>query len=288
MIRPNPSKVAAYSPPSHRRSYTERDVQLYALGLGLGSDPVARDELPFVYEEWGPKVLPTMASVLGSDMLWFADPDLGLGDAAGVHGDELLTLHQPLPPNGTISSRISRVDLYDRGESGHGVMILEEEMHDEATGILLATRRQTDVLIGAGGFGGDAPPPTYRPALPDREPDVVVERTTLTQGALLYRLSGDHYHLHVEDDFAREAGFDGPILHGLATYGLACHAIVAACCGHDPVGLTSFFGRFTAPVYPGESLATDIWRGEDAVSFRVRAVQRGATVIDNGHADLRG
>ncbi len=126
-------------------------------------------------------------------------------------------------------------------------MILEEEICDAKTGELLATRRQTDVLIGAGGFGGPPPPNPVRPALPDRAPDHTVTRAVLPQVALLYRLCGDHYVLHVEPAFARQVGFDGPILHGLASYGIACHVVIAVCCDHDPGAIATFYGRFTAP-----------------------------------------
>ena len=288
MIRPDPQKVAAFAIPEETRSYAASDALLYALGLGLGADPMDRDELPFVYEEWGPKVLPTFATVLGSDMHWLTDPAFGLGDAPNVHGDETLTLHAELGASGTLLSRSRIAGLYDRGEGSHGVMIVEEDLHDAATGALVATRRQTDVLIGAGGFGGEPPPRAERPVPPDRAPDHVVTRRVLPQAALLYRLSGDHYKLHVEPDYARSAGFDGPILHGLATYGMACHAVVAACCDHEPAAIARFYGRFTAPVYPGETLVSELWRDGDAVYFRVRVPERDAVVIDNGRADLRG
>ncbi len=288
MIRPDPDKVAAFAIPGTERSYTASDALLYALGLGLGADPMDREELPFVYEEWGPKVLPTFATVLGDKLDWLTDPNLGLGDAPNVHGDETLILHAPLKPEGRLASQSRIAGLYDRGEGSHGLLIIEEELHDAATGTLVATRRQTDVLIGAGGFGGEPPPPSDRPAPPDRARDHRVTREVPAQAALLYRLSGDHYKLHVEPEYACSAGFDGPILHGLATYGLACHAVVASCCGHDPAAIARISGRFTAPVYPGETLSTELWHEGSTVWFRVKAQARDIVVIDNGRADLRG
>lgn len=288
MILPDPAKIAAYAIPGNERSYTASDALLYALGLGLGSDPMDRDELPFVYEEWGPKVLPTLATVLGDDLHWLEDPAFGLGDAPNVHGDETLVLHAALKPEGKLTSQSRIAGLYDRGQGSHGILIIEEELRDAETAALVATRRQTDVLIGAGGFGGEPPPPADRPMPPDRAPDHVVAREVLTQAALLYRLSGDHYALHVDPGFARSAGFDGPILHGLATYGLACHAVVASCCDHEPAVIARFSGRFTAPVYPGETLVTELWHDGATVWFCVKARDRDVVVIDNGRADLRG
>lgn len=165
MILPDPAKIAAYAIPGNERSYTASDALLYALGLGLGSDPVDLDEHPFVYEEWGPKVLPTLATVLGEDFRWLEDPAFGVGDAPNVHGDETLILHAPLKPEGRLASQSRIAGLYDRGPGSHGILIFEEELRDAATGTLVATRRQTDVLIGAGGFGGEPPPPADRPVL---------------------------------------------------------------------------------------------------------------------------
>jgi len=288
MIRPDPERVAAYRIASRAVSWDHRDVTLYALGLGLGADPVNRDELPFVYEEWGQKVMPTFATIMAYREGWASDTGIGLGDAPNVHGDETVTLHRPFPSEATLRREARIAGLYDRGAGSHAILVVDTELSDDATGETIATLRQTDVLLGAGGFGGDPPPKPDRPAPPDRAPDAVVERAVMPQAALLYRLSGDHYELHAEPAFAREAGFDGPILHGLCTYGMACHAVIATCCDHDPDAVARFHGRFTAPVYPGEILTTELWRDGSAVHYRCRVASRNAAVIDNGRADLRG
>lgn len=284
----DPAKVAAFQIPLHTGGWTARDAVLYALGVGLGHDPVDREALAFVMEERGPKVLPTFSTVVGDPNHWLADPELGIRDYPNVHGDETITLHAPIPAAGRVICESRIVGLYDRGPGSHAILIIEEDMADAESGAALATLRQTDVLIGAGGFGGEPPPAQERPAMPDREPDHVVEHPVVPQSALLYRLSGDHYELHVEPDFARAAGFDGPILHGLATYGIACHAVVATCCHHDPDRIARFHGRFTAPVYPGETLRTHVWRDGAVAWYETRAAERDVTVLGNGRADLRG
>ena len=287
MIRPDPEKAAAWRPAPRIVRYGARDAVLYALGLGLGADPLDRDELAFVYEAWGPKVLPTFVCALGHDFRGFQDGGAGLGDAPNVHGDETVEIHRPLAAEGELECRSRIAGLYDRGEGGHAILKVEDEAVDAATGESVATLRQTAVLVGAGGFGGEPPPPSRRVAMPDRAPDAVAERTVIGQAALLYRLSGDLYALHADPDFARAAGFDGPILHGLATYGIACHAVVAACCDRDPAGVRAFHGRFVSPVYPGDTLATEIWR-EGATAFhRTRCLERDAVVLDDGRAELR-
>jgi acyl dehydratase len=283
----DPVKVAAYRIGPHAGSCTARDAVLYALGVGLGHDPVDREALAFVMEEWGPKVLPTFATVIGDPNQWLADPKLGIRDYPNVHGDETITLHAPIPAACRVTCQSRIAGLYDRGPGSHAILIVEEEMAEAETGRPLATLRQTDVLIGAGGFGGEPPPAQERPAMPEREPDHVASHPVAPQAALIYRLSGDHYALHVEPAFARAAGFDGPILHGLATYGIACHAVVAACCHHDPGRIARFHGRFTAPVYPGEALSTRIWRDGPIVRFETYATARNVVVLGNGRADLR-
>jgi acyl dehydratase len=284
----DPDKILAYRVPPHSGGHTARDSVLYALGLGIGHDPVDREALAFVMEERGPKVLPTFATVIGDPNRWLADSELGIRDYPNVHGDETITLHAPIPPAGRVTCESRITGLYDRGPGSHAILVIDEVMADADSGAALATLRQTDVLIGAGGFGGAPPPARERPAMPDRVPDHVVEHPVVPQAALLYRLSGDHYALHVEPEFARAAGFDGPILHGLATYGIACHAVVIACCHHDPDSIARFHGRFTAPVYPGETLRTRMWRDGSVVWYETRAAARDVVVLGDGRADLRG
>lgn len=289
MIAIDPVRAAAFAPPPFEGGWTERDAILYALGLGLGRNPIDRDTLPFVYEEWGPKALPSLVTTVGDPNRWLYEPASGLGDAPNVHGAQTVTFHAPVPPAGRIRSRSRIAGLYDRGPGSHAILLVEEVMADAATGAPLATLLQTDVLMGAGGFGGPPPPALERPAIPARAPDAVVRRPLSPRTALLYRLSGDHVTFHVDPEAARAAGFERPILHGLCTWGLACHAVVAASCGHDPARLRRLHGRFTAPGYPGETLLTELWdEGGGTVLFRTRVEGREAVLIDNGRADIGG
>ena len=57
-------KLMALDLPPAEQAYGPKDCMLYALGVGLGHDPMNEDELAFVYEK-NLKVLPTMATVLG-------------------------------------------------------------------------------------------------------------------------------------------------------------------------------------------------------------------------------
>ena len=103
---------------------------------------------------------------------------------------------------------------------------------------------------------------------------------------MLYRLSGDLNPLHVEPEVSRLGGFDRPVLHGLSTMGLACRALTHSVCGGDPSPITAMSVRFTAPVWPGETIRTDIWTGGDRIRFRAVAIERGDIVLDEGSASL--
>lgn len=271
--------------PTIERSYTAKDTMLYALGVGLGSDPVDRDQLPFVYEK-DLKVLPTQAVVLAHPGLWTRDLDTGIDYVKVVHGEQGLTLHKPLPPAATVLG-ISRVTgIVDKGEGRGALVFYERKIVDKASGELLATITQTTFCRGDGGFGGPSGPTPTPHELPQREADIVCDLPTLPQAALIYRLNADMNPLHADPDVAAKAGFPRPILHGLATYGVSGHALLKSVCGYDPTRLKSLDCRFTAPVFPGETFRTEIWVDGNIASFRTRALERDVIAISNGRAEI--
>jgi acyl dehydratase len=258
---------------------------LYALGLGLGQDPMNEHELAFVYEK-NLKVLPTFALVQGYTPYWLRNPDSGVNWTKVVHGEQGLRLHKPVASQGTVIGRTRIVEVIDKG-AGKGALVLSERtVTDKASGELLATLTQTTFCRADGGFGG---PPREAPAphaIPERAPDMVCDLPTRPEMALIYRLSGDINPLHADPDFAKAAGFPRPILHGLATFGVAGHALLKAVCGYDPARLTAIAGRFSAPVFPGETIRTEIWRDGAVLSFRARVVERDLIAINNGRAEI--
>jgi acyl dehydratase len=272
------------SPIEH--TYGPKDVMLYALGLGLGQDPTSERELAFVYEK-NLRVLPTFPVVLGYSPYSFRRPELGITWSHVVHGEHGLTLHAPIPTQGTVIGRLRILDVIDKGEGRGALIYSERKITEKASGTLLATIRQTTFCRADGGFGG---PPRSQPAphlIPARAPDSVCDLPTRPETALIYRLSGDINPLHAEPAFAKTAGYPQPILHGLATFGIAGHAIVKSLCGYDPARLTAVVGRFSAPVYPGETIRTEMWRDDHVVSFRARVVERDAIALNNGRAEIR-
>lgn len=279
-------KLLALEIPDVEHSYTERDSILYALGLGFGQNPTSEDELRFVYEK-NLKALPTFAMMLGYTPFWLRNPKIGLNWSKVVHGEAGFILHKPVMPKGRVIGRTRITEVVDKG-AGKGALIYSvRQVVNQANGELIATLRQTTFARGDGGFGGPPRDTALPHALPERAPDTICDLPTRPEMALIYRLSGDTNPLHCEPAFAAEAGFPRPILHGLATFGVAGHAILKAMCGYDPTRLLGMDGRFSAPVYPGETIRTEMWRNGPVLSFRARVLERDVVALNNGRAEIK-
>jgi len=279
-------KLIALEVPPAEQSYRAKDCILYALGIGLGHDPMNEDELAFVYEK-NLKVLPTMGTVLGHPGFWAREYDTGIDWLKIVNGEQGITLHQPLAKEGAVVGRLRIVEVIDKGPGKGALVLSERKVTDKATGETVATVTQTTFCRADGGFGG---PPRQAPApheIPARAPDTVCDLATRPEAALIYRLSGDRNPLHADPAIAKQAGFPRPIMHGLGNFGIAGHAVLKTFCGYDPQKLAAFACRFSAPVFPGETLRTEMWRGGSIVSFRSRVVERDVVAVNNGRAELR-
>jgi len=271
--------------PEVEQVLTKRDTMLYALGTGLGHDPLDEQQLKFVYEK-SLVALPTMAIILGYPGAWHRDGDTGIIGSHVVHGEQGFQILRPLPVEGTIIGRSRVTGVFDKGE-GRGALIQSAtEISMKATGEVLCTLTSTSFARANGGFGGPSGPVKEPHVLPARKPDAVCDLPTLPQAALIYRLSGDYNPLHAEPEYAKRAGFKMPILHGRCTFGVIGHALLKACCDYDPSRLVSMEGRFSAPVFPGETIRTEIWRDGDVISFRGLVADRGAVVFTGGRAEL--
>ncbi len=279
-------KLMALDIPPAEQTYGPKDCMLYALGIGLGHDPMNEDELPFVYEK-NLKVLPTMAAVLGYVGFWARDRDTGIDWLKMVNGEQGVTLHRPLQGQNTVIGRQRIVEVIDKGAGKGALVFSERKVTDKATGELIATVTQTSFCRADGGFGG---PPRQAPEphpIPARAPDAVCDLPTRPEAALIYRLSGDRNPLHAEPAVAKQAGFPRPIMHGLGNFGIAGHAVLKTICGYDPNRLTSFACRFSAPVFPGETIRTEMWCDGAVVSFHSRVVERDVIAVNNGCAEVR-
>ena len=267
------------------QTYSERDTMLYALGVGFGHDPVDPGQLGYVYEQ-NLQAVPSMASVLGYPGLWMREADTGIDWVRLVHGEQGIEWLAPLPVAGTVIGRTRVTGVNDKGPDKGALVYSERQVLDQASGKLLARLTATTFCRGDGGCGGDDPPPHAPHPLPEREPDLLCDLPTVPQAALIYRLSGDYNPLHADPEVAAKAGFERPILHGLATLGVATHAILRSCCDYQAARLRSLRLRFSAPVYPGETLRTEIWRDGAVISFRTRVVERDRVVLANGRAEV--
>lgn len=278
----DPGALGATSDPV-QWSWDRRDCVLYALGVGAGCG-----ELAFTTEntEGMPQlVLPTFA-VLGGPRRPAPEVVGSYDPAMLVHGEHALDLAGPLPVEGTVSTTATIVGIWDKGSGA--LVVTEARSVDAATGEWRFTNRAAAFIRGAGGWGGLRGPsdPDPAPSVPPRRPpDEVVTYVTSPDQALLYRLSGDRNPLHSDPAYARRAGFERPILHGLCTWGFTGRAVLHACCGSDPARLRTMEGRFSAPVYPGDQLAISIWVEGEWAHFLTHA-RHGSVVIDRGRCHL--
>jgi acyl dehydratase len=273
-----------------RQTYSRRDTILYALGIGLGADPLDVAQLRFVYEK-DLQALPTMATVLGWGRFSWSDPRTGVDYVKLVHGEQHLRLFKPLPVEASVSARERVVSLTDLGAGKGAIASVARELFDAASGERLAESTSVLFLRGDGGFsersGVSDPRPERLRAPPDRAPDIQTDLTSVPQAALIYRLNGDYNALHADPEVARTAGFPRPILHGLCSFGMAAHAVLKSCCAYQAARIRGIAARFTAPVFPGDTLRFSLWRAsEDMLHFRAHVEARAKVVLDHGIVEL--
>jgi len=266
-------------------NYSDRETMLYALSIGLGRDPLDEKELAYVYEQRGPlKTVPAMASVLVQDLF---GPGLGWDYGQVLHVGQHMSLYRPLPASGELLINKRVAAAYDLGPRRGAIVMFEADARLAADDTALFTVGSTIMARGDGGFGGPkgSGPAPHRP--PRREADLSCDLVTRTDQPLWYRLNDDRNPLHADPAVAAEAGFERPILHGLCTYGIACHAVLKTICDYDYTLIEGFDARFSAPVIPGDTIRTDMWQDGNVVSFQCRAVERDVLVLRNGKCTLR-
>ncbi|MEP9386035.1 MaoC/PaaZ C-terminal domain-containing protein [Mesorhizobium sp. KR9-304] len=280
----DPDRLKARRFPERTFSYDDARTMLYGLAAGMSADPLDRTELPFVTEN-GLRALPSMATVIAWDDTWLASSGVDVDRV--VHGEQRITLHKPLAPMARLSSAMRIVDVYDKGEGRGAVLYVRTDLTDLSDGQALATLHSTVFARGDGGFGGAQGNPPPLVPVPDSPCDLAIDLATQPNQALFYRLLGDRNPLHSDPDFARSVGFERPILHGLCTYAIATRAVVKGLCAHDPARVAHLEARFTAPVFPGETITTELWRTAEGGAFRARVAARESIVLDRGRVVLR-
>jgi acyl dehydratase len=266
------AKAVAAGPRSTTITWDHKDIQLYHLGLGAGRPATDPGELRYTLES-RLHVLPSFATVAGAGagvVGGLSVPGLDIDLASVLHGGQHVELHRPVPVKGTATSTSRVAAVYDKGKAA--ILVLRTEAADD-DGPLWTSDAQLFVR-GEGGFGGERGP-SERLDVPSRAPDRTVERTVREDAALLYRLSGDWNPLHADPKFAKLAGFERPILHGLCTYGMTLKAVVDTLLGGDVTRVRSYAARFAGVVFPGETLRIRMWPDDDGrVQVTVTAVER--------------
>jgi acyl dehydratase len=282
----DPDKARGTKLPESESAYTQDQVILYHLGLGAGENATDPKELEYTYEK-NLKVLPSFAVIPASGSMGGIGniPGLQFNLAMLLHGEQEIILHKPLPTSAKLVTSAHIPEIYDKGKAA--LVILEAEAKDAESGDPLFTNRFSLFIRGEGGFGGDAGPKAGNQA-PDRAPDGVIERRTLPQQALIYRLSGDKNPLHADPEFAKMAGFDTPIIHGLCSYGIACKAIVDEVLGGDVAQVARYQARFAGVAFPGETYRISYWKdGAKRILLEAASAERDAKIISNAVIELR-
>lgn len=263
------------------RSWTSKDALLYAVAVGAGHGDPSK-ELEFTTENSGTaqRVLPSFICVAagapGPEGLTYDLTKL-------LHAEMAFELFDELPTEATVSS-VSTVDgIYDKGSGA--LISTSTAVRDAVTGKLLARLISGAFIRGDGGFGGDRGP-RDKWTLPDREPDESIAYETVPEQALIYRLTGDRNPLHTDPEFAKRAGFEAPILHGMASYGFTARALLHAVADGEPARFRSMYGRFSKTVTPGETLTIQVWREVGGALYRTLDSE-GDVVIDRGRVTTR-
>jgi 3-hydroxyacyl-CoA dehydrogenase/3a,7a,12a-trihydroxy-5b-cholest-24-enoyl-CoA hydratase len=280
-----------YEFPPQKSSYDEKDLSLYALGVGAAQNPLDAAELQYVYENAGDgfKALPTFGVVPALGMVFEmykrgeTAPGMNYGFDRILHGEQYTELKRPLPTSAKLTHKAKIKDIFDKGKGA--VVVTAITSYDE-DGNELVYNELTTFVRGAGGWGGDRGPSAEINVAPDRKPDAVVEEKISENQALLYRLSGDINPLHADPGFAKAFGFDKPILHGLCTFGFAARHVIKAFSKNDPRYFKSIKVRFSESVFPGETLVTEMWKDGDKVVFRCKVKERDKVVISNAAVEL--
>ncbi|HTE52695.1 MAG TPA: SDR family NAD(P)-dependent oxidoreductase [Kofleriaceae bacterium] len=285
-------RALGYQAPPIETSYDERDLSIYALGVGAAEDPLDDNDLSLVYElhSKGFRALPTYAAVPAlNGMLTMARegrsaPGLNVGPDRILHGEQYTRIVRPLPPRARLTHKTKLAKIYDKGK--HALLVYETRSYDE-TGEEIIFNETTSVVRGAGGWGGERGPSEPDNVAPARAPDAVERQRIHANQALLYRLSGDWNPLHADPGFARAFGFNAPILHGLCTFGYAARHVIKTFAGGDPRTFKSIKVRFADSVMPGETLVTEMWKESGTrILFQCKVAERDKLVISNGAIEL--
>ena len=278
----NTGLMLSHDFPEIAKDLSPRDASLYALGVGLGDDPLDRAQLKYLYEQHpGFCAVPTQPVTMGF-FRWVLTPEFGIDVTRVVHGAERLTLHGPIPTSGRILAKLRILGIEDKGESRGAVVSSRRDIRLEGHDTPFATIETLTFCRGDGGSGTIGEPLQLATPLPDREPGTRCSVEIPGNAALIYRLSGDENPLHIDPDYAARAGFPKPILHGLCTFAAVTRTIWSV---PSPArDLYQVGCRFSGVVYPGDTLDVEQWQSADGISFQAKVGTR--VVVTQGWASF--
>ena len=280
------SAIRGIKLPAFATSWTADDVILYHLALGAGDPPTDAIQQTNTNENCL-SVLPTFSTIAAQQdhQVLLDQPGMNIRPNSALHGEQELVVLAPMPPQGSATVRSTVLEVIDKGSAA---LVILETVTTDLGGRPLCRNRSSLFLPGEGGFEPAPAPashsyadtPSFAPC--SRKPDAILQRRTLPQQALLYRLTGDKALLHADPIVAQRLGFKRPILHGLCTFGLACLAVVNDLLGGDVGRIARFASRFAAPVYPGETLEISVWKRHYMLQIEVRSLDRDVEVLSRG------
>ncbi|CAH7018375.1 peroxisomal multifunctional enzyme type 2 [Phodopus roborovskii] len=279
--------AVGYKLPSFSSSYTELESIMYALGVGASvKNP---KDLKFVYEGSADfSCLPTFGVIVAQKSMMNGGlaeiPGLSINFAKVLHGEQYLELYKPLPRSGELKCEAVIADILDKGS---GIVIVMD-VYSYSGKELICYNQFSVFVVGSGGFGGKRTSEKLKAAVavPKRPPDAVLRDSTSLNQAALYRLSGDWNPLHIDPSFARIAGFEKPILHGLCTFGFSARHVLQQFADNDVSRFKAIKVRFAKPVYPGQTLQTEMWKEGNRIHFQTKVQETGDIVISNAYVDL--
>jgi acyl dehydratase len=264
-------------------AYGVDKLQLYGVGVGLGADHLDERQLRFLRDE-KPLVLPSFATVAAWDVGFTLE--LGMDWSKLIHASQRVVLPGPLPPAASIVADSHVSAAFDKPNINATLLVVNTDVRLADSGQLLAQLESVSLARDFRVKGAPEGRPSALPSPPAREPDGEVVLQTSAQVALVYRLLGGRSLIHFDPDVARAQGFEGPIMHGLSTFGHACHAVVRGACAYDPSKVRLFAANFAGPSYPGETLLTRMWKDDSRVFFETTAAETGRAVLGRGYAEL--
>lgn len=274
-------QVLAHAQHGRVHVYDTAKLQLYGVGVGLGLDPTHSRQLEFLRDD-DPQILPSFATVAAFDVGF--QLQLGIDWSKLVHASQYMRLHQPLPSAGELTADTHIEAVYDKPARNASLLVTSTKLRLVGSDELLCEMRSLSLARDFRVAGAPTGAPQALPAPPARAPDLETHMPTSPQVALIYRLLGGRSLIHFDPQVAHAQGFQQPIMHGLSTWGHACHAVVAEVLQYDAVRMSSFGANFSAPMYPGETLHLRMWLAPGQVQFEGYAAERGQKVLANGAA----